>query len=112
MSHKNHRRKNKARKPYRGSRAFDPSCRDKSCPACQQNHAHSTTVRVGAAKNSLDEFIKKELPKIKPGPFKPTVFYNREGDLLEVYLSNESHYARWISPQLTALHSQKSYYIV
>lgn len=34
------------RKPYRGSKAFDKSCRNHGgCPCCEGNRMHSTNVR-------------------------------------------------------------------
>lgn len=33
------------RKPYRGSKAFDPSCRNKTCPACLSNSMHANKKR-------------------------------------------------------------------
>ena len=45
-------------------------------------------------------------------PWKPTVFYNKEGDLLEIYLSSVSHYAKWISPGISLLLSQDNNEIV
>lgn len=37
----NPRRKNRARKPYRGSKAFDRTCRNHgSCEYCQGNRLH------------------------------------------------------------------------
>ena len=34
------------RKPYRGSKAFDKSCRNHGgCPYCESNRMHSTNVR-------------------------------------------------------------------
>ena len=34
------------RKPYRGSKAFDKSCRNHGgCPYCEANRMHSTNVR-------------------------------------------------------------------
>ncbi len=37
------------RKPYRGSKAFDPSCANGDCPACKSNALHSQRKRVIAA---------------------------------------------------------------
>jgi hypothetical protein len=37
------------RKPYRGSKAFDPSCRTNTCPACLSNKLHATRKREAAA---------------------------------------------------------------
>ena len=36
-------------------------------------------------------------------PFKPSVFYNEPGDMLEIMLSNECYYGKWITPQVTML---------
>ena len=46
------------RKPYRGAKAIDKTCRNHGgCPACLANRLHSTTKRKLAADDKL-----KELP--------------------------------------------------
>ena len=54
-----------------------------------------------------DEFKKymEELEKQPREPFKPHWWYNRHGDMIEAYFSNEGHIAHWINPQLTILYS-------
>lgn len=60
---------------------------------------------------TLDEWIKqtkvdmKEAMKICGGrpPFRPTAWYNVRGDMLEVYLSEEESYAKWLNPQVSVL---------
>lgn len=42
----------------------------------------------------------------EPGPWVPQFYYSKEGDLLEVFLSNESYYGHWHDHVLTTLHSQ------
>ncbi len=38
------------RKPYRGAKSFDPSCRNhKGCPACVNNRMYSMTKRLDKA---------------------------------------------------------------
>ncbi len=34
------------RKPYRGSKAFDPHCRDARCPYCYNNKFHNLNKKV------------------------------------------------------------------
>ena len=42
MSHRNHRRKKRARQPYRGSRAFDATCRNHGgCDYCRDGRLHA-----------------------------------------------------------------------
>lgn len=43
------------RKPHRGSRAVDPSCRaGGDCPACESNRTHATRQREAAADASAE----------------------------------------------------------
>jgi hypothetical protein len=37
------------RKPYRGSKAFDPSCRTKRCPYCRGNKTHAINKKILSA---------------------------------------------------------------
>lgn len=37
------------RKPYRGSKAFSPSCRDNRCPGCLGNDLYSAMKRLQQA---------------------------------------------------------------
>jgi hypothetical protein len=37
------------RKPYRGSKAFDPACRNNTCPYCRSNKLHPARKRLSAA---------------------------------------------------------------
>lgn len=41
-------------------------------------------------------------------PWKPTVFYSPDGDILNVYLSDEESYARWLTPHVTVKLSQET----
>jgi hypothetical protein len=42
------------RKPYRGSKAFDLSCRNKSCPACRGNTLYSTKKREQSSLSKME----------------------------------------------------------
>lgn len=47
------------RKPYRGSKAIDKTCRNHgSCPYCKANRLHSTNKRKQAADDKLKEELK------------------------------------------------------
>jgi len=54
----------------------------------------------------LDQFI-KELDKMPRKKFKPFAYHNVPGDMLEVFWSNENHYAQWVNKEITLLVSQK-----
>lgn len=41
-------------------------------------------------------------------PFRASAWYNATGDILEVYLSDEMSYAKWLNPQVTVLLCQKT----
>ena len=51
-----------------------------------------------------------DLPKNPP--WRPNTFYNAEGDILHVYLSNEESYAKWLNPKVTVLLSRETDEIV
>jgi hypothetical protein len=50
---------------------------------------------------SLDELLAKLAKKYKNVKFKPGFFYNKPGDIVEVYLENVSYYAQWINHDVT-----------
>jgi hypothetical protein len=51
------------RKQYRGSKAFDPSCRTNRCPYCLSNDLHNSKKRLEKARASeLDRHECKEIP--------------------------------------------------
>jgi hypothetical protein len=41
-----------------------------------------------------------------PGPFKPNWWYNRDGDQIEIYWSEEAYVGRWLNHQVTLLCSR------
>ncbi len=43
------------RKPYRGSKAFDPSCRNNTCGACLSNKTHKNNKRDLSSKEMQNE---------------------------------------------------------
>jgi hypothetical protein len=46
------------RKPYRGSKAIDKTCRNhKGCPACFSNRFHSTQKKLDQMKDKLKEYV-------------------------------------------------------
>lgn len=50
------------RKPYRGSKAYDKTCRNHGgCPACLSNRLHSTNKRKQAADNQIKEANQNEI---------------------------------------------------
>lgn len=57
---------------------------------------------------TLPEFFEKLLEEVKnsPPPTFPSRFYNEVGDQLEVYISGECYFAKWIDHTLTLLYSQ------
>lgn len=50
--------------------------------------------------NGLEEFLEATKDMERP-PWKPNAVYNREGDQIEVYLSDEGYYGHWLCPGLT-----------
>jgi hypothetical protein len=38
-------------------------------------------------------------------PFKPHWWYNKDGDMIEIYWSDEAYVAKWLNPQVTVLYS-------
>ena len=46
------------RKPYRGSKAIDRTCRNhQGCPACENNRKHSARQREMSAEDKLRDFF-------------------------------------------------------
>lgn len=43
-----------------------------------------------------------------PPPFKPHAHHNKDGDQLEVYLSDEAYFGQWLCPGIVALCSQET----
>ena len=43
------------RKPYRGSKAFDPACRNNTCPWCRSNKEHAHRKRKLAVLHNLKD---------------------------------------------------------
>lgn len=41
-------------------------------------------------------------------PFKPHAYHNKDGDQLEVYLSDEAYFGHWLCPGIVALCSQET----
>lgn len=39
------------------------------------------------------------------GPFKPHWWHNRDGDMIEIYWSEEAYVAKWLNHQVTLLYS-------
>jgi hypothetical protein len=51
------------RKPYRGSKRFDRTCRNHgACPYCETNRLHNTEKRKSIADASMEEFVNKDMP--------------------------------------------------
>lgn len=45
------------RKPYRGSKSIDPSCRNhKGCPACENNRKYSSRKKEESAEDKLKDW--------------------------------------------------------
>jgi hypothetical protein len=45
-------------------------------------------------------------------PWHPNTHYDEDGDMVEVFLNNESYYAIWLNPQLTVFVSHETDEIV
>jgi hypothetical protein len=43
------------RKPYRGSKSFDPSCRNNSCPRCLSDALYANKKRDESAKSKMHQ---------------------------------------------------------
>lgn len=56
--------------------------------------------------------IIKDVGKLTRPPWKPNAYYNRDGDQLEVWLSDEESYARWICPGVTVYLSMETEEVV
>lgn len=41
-------------------------------------------------------------------PIRPNAWYNADGDILEIYLSHEEHYAKWLNHQVSVLLCHKT----
>ncbi len=54
--------KKEHRKPWRGSKNFDPSCRNHGgCPWCEENRKHKFIVRERKAQAQLKEYFFEEM---------------------------------------------------
>lgn len=53
----------------------------------------------------LNEVLKlmESMSKVE---FKPHAFFNRPGDLLEVFFENVPHYGEWVNPEIYLLRAQ------
>jgi hypothetical protein len=71
-------------------------------------------ARAWHAKNpdELGKILAKLAKKYKNVKFKPCFFYNKEGDMIEVYLENVNHYGQWINHDITVLRAQDDNRIV
>lgn len=49
------------RRPYQGSKRFDPACRTNTCPWCLGNVRHATRKREIASRDALDCFGRDDL---------------------------------------------------
>ena len=46
------------RKPYRGSKEFDRSCRSGGdCPYCRENRLHANELRAQEADSEIEEYL-------------------------------------------------------
>lgn len=45
-------------------------------------------------------------------PWKPNVFYNKDGNMIEVSLSTDPYYGVWLTPQVTLLLSSETEEII
>lgn len=53
------------------------------------------------------EKLMEDLAKRPRGPFKPHWWYNKDGDMIEIYWSEEAYVAKWLNHQVTVLYSQE-----
>jgi len=58
------------------------------------------------------EAIVATMGEVPPRPFRPVAFYNRDGDMVEVYLSDVAFYGKWLNPQITLLLAFETHEIV
>jgi len=88
--------------PSNESITFDPN-----------EHRAGTEVFLAKAypppsiENSMpfEEFLKEIEETVPLGEFKPGAFYNRAGDLIQVYLSNEPNYGEYINEHITLMYA-------
>ena len=66
---------------------------------------------VKSCKGKIEKLAKATKNIIQP-PWKPNVWYNKEGDQIEVCLSTEDHYAKWITPEIDLLLSHETNEII
>lgn len=53
-------------------------------------------------KPTMEEFLKK-LEKTPRGVFKPHIFHNVAGNILEVHWEGVEYYSEWLTPQISIL---------
>lgn len=54
------------RKPYVGSKAFDPACRNHGgCPWCEENRKHKFIKTESATEKELKEFLTYVIAQVK-----------------------------------------------
>lgn len=70
--------------------------------ACFKHCVTASTIENWT--EQMEEATKKAMAECGGHPpFAPHAWYNAEMDILEVYLSDEPHYAKWLNPQITVL---------
>lgn len=86
---------------------YDHVAFNKSLETCTQGETIEDWM------NALDEAMEVAMQECggRP-PWKPNVFYNSDGDILEIWLSDECSYAKWLTPHVTVMLSSETDEIV
>lgn len=60
---------------------------------------------------NFDEYMER-VTRLPSRPFAPTAFYNEHGDMLEMLLSNNAAYGKWLTPNITLMLDFETHEIV
>ncbi len=87
---------------------FDHAAWDE-CIKAERERRRCTAPTVEGWMEQMEEGLKKAMAVCggRP-PFHPNAYYNDTGDILEVFLSDEMSYAKWLNPQVTVLLAQET----
>lgn len=64
-----------------------------------------------SASKTVDDLLKQSWPSERP-PFKPLAYYNADGDKIDVLLTDEETFAKWLCPGITVYLSHDTHDIV
>lgn len=90
------------RKPYRGAKAIDHTCRNHgSCGWCSGNRTHKNDKRELIAENKLEEYEMNR--RVEPGLKEYVARYRMDKELLQKYPENKDLLERRIKEHETAI---------